>query len=355
MWHLTHLSFESYRTFERRESIELRPLTILIGRNGSGKSAIARLPLLLQRGLSEGAEAPLRARFKAHVFAKTCHELINDRAAAPELDLCLAVRDGEETAKLHARIEISRESGEQRIRQYRLSFRDSTLELESRGDEHRNAYAIRFNGEETGAQVFGFNGLCLGDFSEPLRKRLPADVYEWTTDAAMAFEEAMAGLTYDGPVRPLHDAPETKRERPGFLALSIVEHPEAYLHPAAHGALADRYLEDIARERLHFIIETHSENFILRVRRRIAEQRFSPRDVAIYWVNEDLDAWPRVQRINIDAMGGVDTWPSGFFAEDLAEVQAIRQAQHARAEGPPDGATSEARPVRFTDGPAGPG
>lgn len=43
---ITGMSFENYKAFRRPESVKIRPLTILIGRNNSGKSAIARLPLL---------------------------------------------------------------------------------------------------------------------------------------------------------------------------------------------------------------------------------------------------------------------------------------------------------------------
>ncbi|OQY48068.1 MAG: hypothetical protein B6247_25630 [Candidatus Parabeggiatoa sp. nov. 2] len=50
---LTALSFENYKAFSKRESIEVRPLTILIGRNNAGKSAISRLPLLIARALSD--------------------------------------------------------------------------------------------------------------------------------------------------------------------------------------------------------------------------------------------------------------------------------------------------------------
>jgi predicted ATPase len=56
---LVGLSFQNYKAFPERESVEIRPLTVLIGRNSSGKSAIARLPLLLAGALSERAEAPI--------------------------------------------------------------------------------------------------------------------------------------------------------------------------------------------------------------------------------------------------------------------------------------------------------
>jgi predicted ATP-dependent endonuclease of OLD family len=65
---LTTLTFENYKSFRKRETIELRPLTILIGRNSSGKSVIARLPLLLAHSLSERAESPLDFEFSGLDF-----------------------------------------------------------------------------------------------------------------------------------------------------------------------------------------------------------------------------------------------------------------------------------------------
>ena len=57
--HLTHLSVERYKCFAQREDLEIRPLTLLIGRNSSGKSVLARLPLLLRHALSGRGVAPL--------------------------------------------------------------------------------------------------------------------------------------------------------------------------------------------------------------------------------------------------------------------------------------------------------
>ena len=66
--------------------------------------------------------------------------------------------------------------------------------------------------------------------------------------------------------------------------LEIIEQPELHLHPAAHGALADLYLNAAKRGGVRFIIETHSETLLLRLRRRIAEGQVDPRSVAIYFV-----------------------------------------------------------------------
>ena len=56
---LVELRFENYKAFHRPATLELRPLTLLIGRNSAGKSAVARLPLLLSRALSGPAKSPV--------------------------------------------------------------------------------------------------------------------------------------------------------------------------------------------------------------------------------------------------------------------------------------------------------
>jgi predicted ATPase len=109
--------------------------------------------------------------------------------------------------------------------------------------------------------------------------------------------------------------------------MSIVEHPEMGLHPSAHGTLADRYIQAAQLDSSRFLIETHSENFILRLRRRIAEGALPPDDVALYWIEDAVQSCPRVKRITLDEKGGIDFWPRGVFTEDLKEVQAIRRAQ----------------------------
>jgi predicted ATPase len=76
-----------------------------------------------------------------------------------------------------------------------------------------------------------------------------------------------------------------------------------------------------------FIIETHSENFLLRIRRRIAEKSFDSNQVIIYWINDDPNLGERIQTIQIHENGDVDKWPQGVFSEDFEEVKAIRKAQ----------------------------
>jgi predicted ATPase len=114
--------------------------------------------------------------------------------------------------------------------------------------------------------------------------------------------------------------------------VEIIEQPELHLHPSAHGDLADLYVAAIKSAPIRFIIETHSENFVLRLRRRIAAGELSHDSVALYWVCDDGDeGGDRIRRINIDARGDVSSWPTGVFSEDFEEVKMIRREQGALA------------------------
>jgi hypothetical protein len=110
--------------------------------------------------------------------------------------------------------------------------------------------------------------------------------------------------------------------------IEIVEQPELHLHPAAHGPLADLYIAASAHPSACLIVETHSENFVLRLRRRVAEG-LDPRRIKLYWVNDSTRPGSRIEEIVIHANGEVSNWPASVFSEDFEEVKAIRQAQRS--------------------------
>jgi Protein of unknown function (DUF3696) len=108
--------------------------------------------------------------------------------------------------------------------------------------------------------------------------------------------------------------------------LEIMEQPELHLHPAAHGGLADLYLTAALRGNIRFLIETHSETLLLRIRRRIAEGLIDPEQVALYFVDHEQGR-ATARRINIGHDGGLDYWPDGVFSEDYEEARALASAQ----------------------------
>src|SRR5262249_44221122 len=56
---------------------------------------------------------------------------------------------------------------------------------------------------------------------------------------------------------------------PSHTPLQIIEEPEMHLHPSAHAELADLYLRTARETGTRFLVETHSETLLLRLRRRV--------------------------------------------------------------------------------------
>ena len=103
--------------------------------------------------------------------------------------------------------------------------------------------------------------------------------------------------------------------------LVIIEEPEAHLHPSVHGDIADLVLRCV--EKTQIIVETHSENFLLRMRRRIAEGLLSKDDIALYFIDDIHN----VIKVPLDEYGGTDRWPTGIFESDIEEASAIVEAK----------------------------
>jgi hypothetical protein len=56
---LRAFTVENYRSFQQPSTIELRPITLLLGKNSSGKSSLTRLTPLLQQSLDRRTASPL--------------------------------------------------------------------------------------------------------------------------------------------------------------------------------------------------------------------------------------------------------------------------------------------------------
>ena len=111
--------------------------------------------------------------------------------------------------------------------------------------------------------------------------------------------------------------------------IDLIEQPELHLHTAAQAPLGDLFLETAKLGRGQLIVETHSENILLRIRRRIAEGA-DPDLVAVYWVEDHPDGQSTVRRIHIDQGGNLDWWREGVFSEGYEEVRAISRATRAK-------------------------
>ena len=123
-----------------------------------------------------------------------------------------------------------------------------------------------------------------------------------------------------------YDSEAIERAARALAADRCARFPETRRHPRDHGADAD-FVIGIARH--HTIaVATHSDAFVLRVRRRVAEGALAAGDVAILWVDGAT-----VRPIALNDRGTPDWWPAGVFLEAHEEFAAIRRALAARDAG----------------------
>ncbi|MEI6388752.1 MAG: DUF3696 domain-containing protein, partial [Spirochaetota bacterium] len=121
-------------------------------------------------------------------------------------------------------------------------------------------------------------------------------------------------------------------------SIVLMEQPEIHLHPQVQAELADVFISAIqAREggnprNVQLIIESHSEHFLNRIQRRIAEQALSPEEVAIYFCSS-AKGKPTMEALKIDEFGDISNWPDKFFADDMGEMTARTLAAMRRKHG----------------------
>jgi hypothetical protein len=421
---LTAVSCENYKAFKRRQQLEMRPLTVLIGKNSSGKSAIARLPLLIGRALSKRSTSAIDLEFDGLDFGRSFKDVVHNRISHGRAGLGATFSDASgRTVQLWCWIQNFDEYRLQVVTEWELTSSDGfQVKLEWAGtDPLEEASNYRASGLYSGPVEVRFQGLLPdqisfpngenaatasvrsslhtieGDMAPALERldylgafrRQPERSYRYAGGMPKgvgivgaqapqvlaaahaqqrqygAFLESIkewyrANLGWQLSVSPagegfelvLHspDDPtvtinlvdaghgmsqvlpllvQRKFEELGGegAAIEVVEQPELHLHPAAHGALADLYVLAALRPRTRLIVETHSESFVLRVRRWVADGRLPPDRVLLYWVDDEQRPGSQLTPIHITRGGEVDYWPTGVFSEDFEEVRQIREAQ----------------------------
>lgn len=105
------------------------------------------------------------------------------------------------------------------------------------------------------------------------------------------------------------------------------QQPELHLHPKLQAQLADAFIEPIKdEESVIFVIESHSEHFLLRLLRRIRETsrsdiknrlfNLTPEQLCVLFVDKDAEGESHITRLRVAENGEfIDRWPNGFFTE----------------------------------------
>ncbi len=108
-------------------------------------------------------------------------------------------------------------------------------------------------------------------------------------------------------------------------SIILMEQPEIHLHPSAQSALADVMIDVINSKEngldrnIQLVIETHSEHFLRRLQRRIAEDAVSKEKVSAYFA--DITKMPaKLEPLDIDLFGNIQNWPEYFFGDEMGDI-----------------------------------
>ena len=395
---IDYIRFKNYRIFRTEQELRLRPITIVFGKNNTGKSAVLKLPILIENILendgkevvsdSFGRGPVLFTELRDIVYGKATKAIelgISNESLSASLDLSFFV---DSTVKPNSRIE-----------KYHIVDGDiiHKLQWETDGlyhfDGSQDIVNIDFNGIKpinhnqevffknvieklhfstdyigsirelpqidlrlqnsvsSNSGVTGINSYqkliadALGDniFAEKVaewyndnfdgwllkvdKSRLPVIHLELEKNGIHTnITETGMGIMQSLPIVVRACAP---CDEPTLIS---IEEPETHLHSSAHASLGELIAISVKEDtNKRYLIETHSKNFILRLRRLIANKQLDIDDVALYYVDfDEKNACSSLRKINIDSDGSVDFWPNRMFDESLQETLAIRTIQLTR-------------------------
>lgn len=393
---LQSISFNNYKAFKKEQTIKIKPITVLIGKNSSGKSSIAKLFTLLKNSLAGEMEEPLLLENDGVSLGGEFRDLVYNRLPGSPIDFSLTFSDN---TKLKTSIVQNRDEYQLTIYDWgletdnlNLNFRYESL-VDRYVDKNSSAvYECKFNGFipqqiidtdgknildglnldmsidvdyigpfrivperqvlSTGqihfptTGVMGENAYSMLGVSKHLKTDLLGDVGDWYENFFNGWRLDVGNrsrpfvefnLVKDGTEVNIADVGQGMSQALPLIVRShigrknsiiILEQPELHLHPAAHGDLAELFAKSAKLSEQNFIIETHAENIILRLRKLIIDNNFglTSDDVIIYFVNESADGGQELMEILIEPDGVLTNWPEGVFNENLDEVAEIRRA-----------------------------
>lgn len=106
-----------------------------------------------------------------------------------------------------------------------------------------------------------------------------------------------------------------------------MEQPEIHLHPQVQAELADVFItatkaqENGSARNLQLVIESHSEHFLNRLQRRVAEGAIAPEDVAVHFCRSSPNG-NELEPLRLNMFGDIENWPENFFGDEMADLTA---------------------------------
>lgn len=102
----------------------------------------------------------------------------------------------------------------------------------------------------------------------------------------------------------------------------IVAQPEMHLHTSAQADFASYFIKQVKEKNKRYILETHSEYMLNRIRAAIVKGIIGPKDVSVYYYDNSLSG-SKYYKINLTKDGQIKGAPKEFFDTYQMEVMDI--------------------------------
>ena len=368
---ITALGIRNFKCFADAE-FDLRPLTVLTGLNGAGKSTVVQALLLARQAARLPSSGLIQLNGPYGLALGEAQELLNPAAQPPEFgvrprtdrtDTAWSYRFGIPSERaLHLSVESSPSPPPPELDQpgggftYLCAERLGPRDLLSVSAEPPDDLGVGVRGEHT-AQVLALRQERLSTrrltVREPLRNpdsevpllRTQTEAWasqiirpiqitaQWAPGIAASTIRFRETGPYGEMIRPANTGFGVSYALPIIVAglmtepgdLLIVENPEAHLHPAGQSQLG-RFLAQVAGSGAQVVIETHSDHVLNGARLGVAEEGpLSSREAIVHYFGRE-EAVP----IELTSRGELTTWPSGFFDQIEDDLGRLARARRRR-------------------------
>lgn len=365
---ITKLDIRNFKCFASL-SLSIRPLTVLTGVNGAGKSTILQSLLLARQAAAQPESQVVQLNGPYELALGEAHDVLHPDADRPQIDVRVEASGMEHdfsfevpydrTLNLPVRerpdsppIELAATGvAFTYLNAERLGPRDQ-LDVTA---EETHLVGVGVRGEYT-AQALAMHETdrVRAELHHPLTSEhgvttLRTQVENWAssiirpiritaqwppgiTASLIRFQEPeliTQQVLVSEQIRPANMGFGFSYALPILVAglmvpesgILIVENPEAHLHPASQSRLG-QFLALVAGSGSQVIIETHSEHIINGIRVAAVEDGvMSPETAIVHFFGDEQERRPT--SIELSARGALSSWPRGFFdqaEEDLGRI-----------------------------------
>ena len=211
---LRKLSLQRYKGYAELAEMEIAPLTILVGANNSGKTALIQAIQLFAGGLVPSENNPLEPlplESGGILHGETFDDLVTGRTVHGSLSLSATLANNTTELSFSATVRnvvAPPLPSERQISKWSLVSDGHKLEVTRQGFEKEALYEICISGRAGGSQQIGWQGLI---------PKQPNNLADWLGDRAKDLKDWASGVRHLRCPRSILASPFTRSERSSLV------------------------------------------------------------------------------------------------------------------------------------------